>query len=337
MAPRPSSTHDITRLVRDLSSDDLLRRESAIARLAITGDPAIGPVAALAARPTASPAAKIAALQTLAATGTPRVIDVARTLLGDKDDGVAAEAIDAISECLRRPEPVATIAFERLAEFIVSGAGPHGRRLAALAALGDLPTSLLKPLRDALAGDVSPLVQKVGKRMGGVAESLDDLMARGLPDDPGQVEAAVKDLNDHARVGTIKRAIDAVREQERRTGTSRQTAWRAIRGALHQHLSARGRRIGLYDLRETLAATTEPLPVGFLAAAATVGDETCLEPLAQAWVAARPHDRWWRDHLAEAFGAIVKREGITRRHQMLRRILQRWPSAGVLVASARRP
>jgi hypothetical protein len=49
---------------------------------------------------------------------------------------------------------------------------------------------------------------------------------------------------------------------------------------------------------------------------------------------ARPDDRWWRDHLADAFDAIVKREGVTRRHVVMKRILERWPGAGVLVALA---
>jgi hypothetical protein len=47
-------------------------------------------------------------------------------------------------------------------------------------------------------------------------------------------------------------------------------------------------------------------------------------------------DRWWREHLAEAFRAIVAREALTRRHPALKLILERWPSTGVLVAAAKR-
>ena len=35
-------------------------------------------------------------------------------------------------------------------------------------------------------------------------------------------------------------------------------------------------------------------------------------------------------------GAIVAREALTRRHPALKSILERWPSAGVLVATAKR-
>ena len=80
---------------------------------------------------------------------------------------------------------------------------------------------------------------------------------------------------------------------------------------------------------ETLAASSDPLPVGFLAAAAAVGDTACLEPLAASWIAATS-DRWWRDHLAEAFTAIVRREKLTRRHPALKDLV----SASVRVRSA---
>jgi hypothetical protein len=76
--------------------------------------------------------------------------------------------------------------------------------------------------------------------------------------------------------------------------------------------------------------------VGFLSAAAVIGDFSCLMPLARAWVESDQDDRWWREHLAEAFGAIVAREALTRRHPALKLILERWPSTGVLVAAAKR-
>ena len=110
--------------------------------------------------------------------------------------------------------------------------------------------------------------------------------------------------------------------------------WQAVRGLLHQHLAARGSRLAVYDLKETLTGMTGPLPVGFLAAAAAVGDADCLEPLAHAWLNATD-DAWWRAHLTEAFAAIVKREAIGRRHAAIKRILERHPAAGQLAALAK--
>ena len=78
-----------------------------------------------------------------------------------------------------------------------------------------------------------------------------------------------------------------------------------MRGAIHQALAARNSRLALYDLRESLLAA-ERLPVAFLAALDEIGDATCLETLAAAYdESSRSGDTWWREHLAQAFRAIV--------------------------------
>ena len=168
-------------------------------------------------------------------------------------------------------------------------------------------------------------------------EGLDTLVATGLPADPDIVAAVAREDGDRAPLTTLKRAVEAVRvRQEQATDEAERKQWAVVRGVLHQHLAARGSRLALYDLREALERATAMLPVGFLSAAAVVGDAACLTPLARAWVESAPEERWWRDHLAEAFGAIVTREGLTRRHAVLKHILERWPSAGALVAMAKR-
>jgi hypothetical protein len=79
--------------------------------------------------------------------------------------------------------------------------------------------------------------------------------------------------------------------------------------------------------------------VEFLAALSTAGDASCLEAVAAAHARSIPsggpagtkpsqrageHD-WWRDHLADAFNTIVKREQLTGRHAVMRKIQKRWP------------
>jgi hypothetical protein len=94
-------------------------------------------------------------------------------------------------------------------------------------------------------------------------------------------------------------------------------------------LAARGSRIALYDLRESLesvSAASAPLPVEFLAALSTAGDASCLEAVAAAYARAT-HNTWWRDHLADAFKTIIKRERHTRRHAVVKKIEKRWGSA----------
>ena len=58
-----------------------------------------------------------------------------------------------------------------------------------------------------------------------------------------------------------------------------------------------------------------------------VGDATCLESVAAAYAhAPGGGDDWWRDHLADTFRAIVKREKLTPRHAVMKKIQKRWPA-----------
>jgi hypothetical protein len=98
-----------------------------------------------------------------------------------------------------------------------------------------------------------------------------------------------------------------------------------VRGALHQALALRGSRIALYDLRESVAKASEPLPPSFLAALHAVGDESCLEPIAAAYDAS--HDARWQTQLREAFQAIVRREHLTRRSAAMKRLAAKRPDA----------
>jgi hypothetical protein len=81
--------------------------------------------------------------------------------------------------------------------------------------------------------------------------------------------------------------------------------------------------VALYDLRESLASADSALPVSFLAAIHELGDRSCLEPLAVAYT--RVDDAWWRQQIASAFRTIVKREKLTKRHLVLKRVAARWP------------
>ena len=64
-----------------------------------------------------------------------------------------------------------------------------------------------------------------------------------------------------------------------------------------------------------------------MAALSLIGDATCLESIAAAYAhaPAKPDD-WWRGHLVDAFRAIVKREKLTARHAVMKKIQKRWPA-----------
>jgi hypothetical protein len=338
MSIRPSSSGDVARLMTELISGDAQRREMALARLAVIGSRATSALVSVAADAAQHDDARVAAFEALAAIGDGRALTPALAAIDGGSEPVAVAAVDVLGRVAREKDARGTRAFDQLAALALSSGARTVVRLAALTALEGQPERLLKPIYAALAKDpASRVVARVTRRQAGAIESLEAMVAKGLPSDPEVVAAVARDDGDKAPLMAIKRALDAVRAKETGTADAATRAkWTAVRGLLHQHLSARGSRLALYDLRETLDGATHLLPVGFLSAAAVIGDTSCLTPIARAWAESAPDDRWWRDHLAEAFGAIVSREKLTRRHPALRSILERWPGAGLLVAAARR-
>ena len=338
MSIRRSSSADVARLIAELVSGDAQRRDMALARLAVIGSRATSALVSVANDPTERDEARVAAFEALEAIGDGRAIAAAMTALSGSAESVAVAAVGLLGRLAREKDARATKAFEQLAALTLSSRTPTAVRLAALTALEGQPERLLKPIYEALAKDpASKVVARVTRRQAGAVESLDALVAKGLPADPDVIAAVARDDGERAPLMALKRAIDAIRAREAQAAdVATCERWRVARGVLHHHLASRGSRLALYDLREALEGATGPLPVGFLSAAAVIGDASCLQPLARAWVESGHDDRWWREHLAEAFRAIVAREALTRRHPALKLILERWPSTGVLVAAAKR-
>jgi hypothetical protein len=233
--------------------------------------------------------------------------------------------------------PAAEAAFECLSALVADPTRPERARLAALAALEGLPAPLRASIQAGLREDPSPAVRARAGR--GLREPAGTLDPQRLPDDPEAAREAIGRAATAARFGVLHAVVQALcAREEAEPSSERRTAWRIARAAAHQALATRGSRVAIYDLRETLAASDEPLPVGFLAALSAVGDSSCLEPLAGAYVRSRAaRDDWWRRHLAAAFRDILRRERITRRHPALRKILARWPSAAAELLAESKP
>jgi hypothetical protein len=120
--------------------------------------------------------------------------------------------------------------------------------------------------------------------------------------------------------------VSELRERERREPSARtRQRWILARGAVHALLARRGSRVALYDLRESFDAAQEPLPLDFLSAATTLGDAATLEPLARAWTAASAREKWWRDRLRDAAADIMKREKVTARNSVMKRLRTKYP------------
>jgi hypothetical protein len=334
MPIRPSAAAEIRQLVDALGATEDVRREAAIARLAVLGPRAVDHL--LRVYPTTPlPQTKVGILRALESSGDARVAALAAATLSDASPALVSAAIGVLRGLLGSAESkTARDALDALVAVVVDRSRPTECRLAAFDALRDLPPSTLEPIRQTLTDDPdSVLRQHIGHAPAVISESSDTAVWQNavegrLPSSPALLKAALVRDASAAKLIQLQRLVDLVRAQEsREADAGRREAWRMVRGALHQALASRGSRLALYDLRDSLL-DTERLPVAFRAALEDVGDATCLEALAAAYDAsAGGTDPWWRDHLAAAFRAIVHREGLTRRHAAVKRLTTRWPVA----------
>jgi hypothetical protein len=205
-------------------------------------------------------------------------------------------------------------------------------RLAAVEALQDMPEGARVRVAAALQDDPDPALKTRAKDLPRDAAAANavwqDALDGHLPDLPSLLRDAAQTRAPATALSAIQKLIDAVRVQEGsvRAG-ARRAEWQGVRGALHQALALRGSRVAVYDLRETLAAAREPVPISFLAALHVVGDRSCLEPLAAAYSRTDAGKARWRHQLGAAFLAICAREKVTRRDPAMKRIMSKWPDA----------
>lgn len=325
MTIKASRSADVSTLVAALGSSDDVKRESAIARLAVIGGRAVDRLAA--AYPEAARETRRAILRALEAIADPRAVPVARAALREGGD-VAIAAASTLKPLLQSTDGrAATDALDALVESALDGTAERRVRLAAFEALADLPEAVREPIAAALRNDASleALIHDPS-----LAEATwQDAINGQLPEDPSALRDAVTAHAELAPLGTLQKLVETVREGEARSpAAAPKGAWRQVRGTIHQALALRGSRVAVYDLRETLASTREPLPPTFLAAVQVVGDESCLEPIAAAWTAASGADAdAWRFQLESAFAAIVKREKLSQRSGVWKRIEAKFPEA----------
>jgi hypothetical protein len=339
VAIKPSSARQIDALVADLGADRAVIRDTAVARLIMIGARAVDRLTAVAASE-APAAARTAALGALEAIGGPRARDAILRAVDDRVSAVAAAAIGAARGYLRGRHGAE--ALDQLTRAALDRSRDETVRVAAVGAVGELELSTIAPLLEALRDDpqggVRALARSVGPpssspsprlrqtpRETGRSDAVKILTAaagRDLPDDPDMLRQAIVSEGGRAPLPSLLRVIEAVREREGQELPGRRGAWTATRAAAHLALANRGSRLALYDLRESLESADTRLPVEFLAALSVVGDASCIEAVAAAH--ARSGDGWWREHLAAAFRAIVSREGLTRRHGVMRKIAKRW-------------
>ena len=284
-------------LAAALADGNADRREAAVARLRIIGSRALPQLETL-VRSAAPAVARAAALKALEGSQDTRAADLALGALGDSDADVAVAAIAVLKTWLTT-ETRPTV-LDALTGLALDHARRDLVRLAALDALSELPRDLVQPILQQAA------------------------LAAGAIDDP---LAAREWLAAHpdASLSELHAAVTRIREHERREPAARVIQdWVVTRGAVHAALARRGSRVALYDLRESFDAAPAPLPLDFLAAAAAIGDTSCLEPLARAW-SASPREAWWRTRVADAAADILRRDKLTARSAVVKRLRLKYP------------
>jgi HEAT repeat protein len=304
MPPPPSPRSEVERLTTDLLSDQPTRREAAVARLRVIGGRAVSRLAAV-VESQAPAAARVAALTALDGIDDPRAAGIAVAALADGDQDVVIAALGVLRNFVvqeadtRIFEAVTVVALDK---------NRHGDvRLAALDALSDLPRPLVEPIR---------------------AQATTSPADPSRFDDPSSARAWLATHEAQVPLSALHDVLTSVRERERADSHDtahggRRDDWRGVRGAVHMALARRGSHIAVYDLRETFDAADGPLPLDFLTAMNALGDATCLEPLARAWVAASG-DPQWRTRLVETASDIMRRLKLNARSAPIKKVRAKW-------------
>jgi HEAT repeat protein len=291
---RPSG--EIDRLIADLQSFDSIRRDAAVARLRILGTRALPRLIDLVAAHESASVRRLA-LDALEGLDDVRAIDVAFDALRDGDIDVVIAALGVLRRWVA--EETGTRLLDAITAITVDRSRDARVRIAALAALSELPEHLVRPIRDQ-----APPPESAGPSL----------------DDPLAVREWIQAYGASATLNTLHELVTRAREREQAESSSRlRSEWLQARGRAHQALAKRDSRVAMYDLRETFEAATSALPQSFLSAAAAIGDASCLEPLARAW-AAGGKDLDWNHQLSTTAATIMRREKLTGRSAAVKKL-----------------
>jgi hypothetical protein len=327
MVIKASASTEVRQLVAALGGDDDVAREAAIARLAIVGNRAVDRLlAAYKADPPRR--TRVAILRALEPLADGRTLGLARDALrGEGDLAIAGASV--LRALLDSPhEATAGGSLDALVSVALDPAAARRARLAAFEALQEMPSDVRERVSAALQADPDGSLKARAAEAPREAAAADavwqDALDGRVPDRPSALRDVLQIRGATAPVTALQRLIDLIHQREGSMEAAPSRAeWRAVRGALHQALALRGSRLAVYDLRESIEESRDPLPVSFLAALHVIGDSSCLEPLAAAH--ARAADPRYALQVQDAFRAIARREHLTPRSALLKKIAERWP------------
>ena len=271
----------------------------------------------------------MAALGTLEAIEDPQAAEIALQLAGDSAPEVAIAAIRAMRPFLRGAQGVRVI--ECLTTMALDASRQDDERIAAVQVLRELDADTVQPLLDRLREDPRPAVAAVAgdrrRSSKSAGTSQPPISLEGpLPDDAQTLRQQLSIAGPDVPLPVLQDLVQRLGEREATDPEGRQRLDDRPCDSppgprLPRQPSCPVRPAG--DTR----AVEGPLPVEFLAALERIGDASCLEAIAAAWVTAPADREWWREHLIHAFRAIVVRERVTHRHAAMKKIARRWPDA----------
>jgi HEAT repeat protein len=333
---KASSSKETDALVRDLSSDNAIKRDTAVARLTVIGQRAVERLIGVTVNSNAPSSARVAAFRSLEAIADVRALAPTLTAFADPDSSVVIAALNTARVFLRTPHGVE--ALDRLIEIALDSRRPIAVRVGAIQALAELPEATAKPVLTALKADpdaeIRNVLQPPSRRARvNTVQRLEAAADGTLPSDADALRSAIVRSAAAVPLSMLHQIIERIRVHEGSVSPERRVGWMGARAATHLALAHRASRLALYDLRETIESAQERIPVEFFAAVTAIGDTSCLEPLATAY--SRAKDAWSRRQLADAFRAIVQREKVTRRHATVKRIEKRWPGTWESLVTSR--
>ena len=339
MSIKPSAAAEIRALVATLSAIDPVKRESAIARLAVIGPRAIDRLLATYSESATDDDTRVAILRVFEAIADPRALPVLRLALTQSPE-LATAAVAALRGLLDdASEQASTESLDLLVAIVADSGADRSLRLAAYDALREMPADVQGRLAAALSADPDPVVRArtsaPGDERASAQVEWEEALASGIGRDPVALLSAARMSAEATPLGDLHRMIDQIRLREQESaGSAHEARWRELRGHLHEVLARRGSTVALSDLRETFAEAEAVQPETFVAALQAIGDASSLEALAAAH--ARVEDERWRGLLGSAWDTIVKREKVTARHPAMKRIAARWPDVVAALSTTSR-
>ncbi len=214
MVIKASAATEIRQLIAALRGSDEVRREAAIARLAVIGGRAVdGLLKAYAS--TSDRDTRVAVLRALESSGDRRTIAVARQAIAEGGE-LAVAGATALRGLLDSPHgQTSTEALDVLVEAVLDPSAAQLVRMAAFDALHAMPEGVRARIAEALQTDPDPQLKARivdSSRDVAAADAVwQDALEGRLPDTPAALREAAQTRAAAAAFSALQKMIDAIR------------------------------------------------------------------------------------------------------------------------------